>query len=77
MERVTIETPAQWLEAKKIAIIAKKLRGDQQKLPSLYIKEVVVYEFYKWSVRKARFTGVVIGLAIAVAIAAIVKLMGI
>ena len=77
MERVTIETPAQWLEAKQIAIIAKRLQVEPQKLPSLYIKEAVVYEFYKWSVRKARFAGVVIGLAIAVTIAAIVKLMGI
>jgi hypothetical protein len=77
MERVTIETPAQWLEAKKIAIIAKNLQVDPQKMPSLYIKEVVVYEFYKWSSRKALLTGMVIGLAIAVTIAAIVKLMGV
>lgn len=77
MEKITIETPAQWLAAKKLTVVAKRLQARPEKLPPLYIKEAVVYEFYKWSVRKARFTGVVIGLAIAVTIAAIVKLMGI
>ena len=77
MEKLTIETPEQWLEAKKITAVAKQLMVKPERMPSLYIKEAVVHEFYKWSVRKARFTGVVIGLAIAVTIASIVKLMGI
>jgi hypothetical protein len=68
MDKVIIETPKQWLAAQQL-----KLTG---KVPPLYVSEAVVYQFYRWSYRKARFSGIVIGLAIAVAIAAIVKLMG-
>lgn len=77
MEKVIIETPAEWLQAKKLTTIAKSLKVSPEKLPPLYIKEMVVYEFYKFTVRKARFTGVAIGMAISVAIAALVKLGGI
>lgn len=77
MDKVIIETPSQWLEAKKVAMVAKHLKMSPEKLPPLYIKEMVVYEFYKFTVRKARFTGVVIGMAISVAIAALVKLAGV
>lgn len=69
MEKVIIETPAEWLHAQQMRLV--------KKVPPLYVSEAVVYEFYKWSYRKARFTGIVIGLAIAVAIASIIKLMGV
>ena len=69
MEKVIIETPAMWLQAQQLKRV--------EKMPPLYVKESVVYEFYKWSYRKARFIGIVIGLAIAVAIASIIKLMGV
>jgi len=68
MEKLIIETPAAWLQAQQLKLVGKA--------PPLYVSEAVVYEFYKWSYRKARFTGIVIGLAIAVAIALIIKLMG-
>lgn len=45
-------------------------------MPSLYIKETVVYEFYKWSCSKARFTGFAMGLGFAVIVVGIVKLAG-
>ena len=67
MEKIIIETPAAWLQAQQLKLV--------EKVPPLYVSEAVVYEFYKWSYRKARFTGIVIGLAIAVAIALIIKLM--
>ena len=46
-------------------------------MPSLYIKETVVYEFYKWSTHKAMFTGFALGLGFAVAVVCIVKMMGV
>ena len=67
MEKLIIENPQEWLSAHQLK--------TTQKVPPLYVSEAVVYEFYKWSYRKARFTGIVIGLAIAVAIALIIKLM--
>jgi hypothetical protein len=73
MDKLIIENPQQWLRAQQL----KLEEPTPGMMPPLYIKEAVVHEFYKWSVRKARFTGVVIGLAIAVTIASIVKLMGI
>lgn len=69
MEKVIIENPQQWLAAQELKLT--------QKVPPLYVSEATVYQFYRWSYRKARFTGIVIGLAIAVTIAAIVKLMGV
>jgi hypothetical protein len=77
MDKVIIETPSAWLQAKKVTAIAKHLQVKTEKLPPLYIKETVVYEFYKFTSRKAMFTGIVIGMAISVAIAALVKLAGV
>jgi hypothetical protein len=76
MDKVIIETPDAWLQARKVALIANRLQMKPEKLPPLYIKETVVYDFYKFTVRKARLTGVVIGMAISVAIAVLVKLAG-
>ena len=67
--KLCVETPKEWLEAQRLRL--------QKPIPPLYVKEATVYEFYKWSYRKARFTGIVIGLAIAVTIAVTVKLMGV
>jgi hypothetical protein len=72
MDKLTIETPAQWLKAQELK--QSKIIGAL--MPSLYIKETVVYEFYKWSTHKAMFTGFALGLGFAVAVAAIVKLAG-
>ena len=69
MEKVIIETPAQWLKAQELKLT--------QSVPPLYVSEATVYQFYRWSYRKARFSGIVIGLAIAVTVACIVKLMGV
>lgn len=69
MEKVIIENPQQWLAAQELKLT--------QSVPPLYVSEATVYQFYRWSYRKARFTGIAIGLAIAVTIAAIVKLMGV
>lgn len=69
MEKLIIDNPQQWLAAHRLKLT--------QKVPPLYVNEAIVYEFHKWSYRKARFTGIVIGLAIAVTIAAIVKFMGV
>ena len=69
MEKLIIENPQEWLAAQQLRI--------KQKVPPLYVNEATVFEFYKWSYRKARFTGIAIGLAIAVAVACIVKLMGV
>jgi hypothetical protein len=77
MDKITIETGPAWLQAKQLTSIAKHLQVETEKLPPLYIKETVVYEFYKFTSRKAMFTGIVIGMAISVAIAALVKLGGI
>jgi hypothetical protein len=68
MDKLTVETPAQWL-------IAQKLKLNQI-IPPIYIKETVVYEFYKWSHRKAKFEGFAIGLAFAVAVVVTLKLIG-
>lgn len=68
MDKLIIETPAAWLQAQKIKLV--------EKLPPLYVKEEIVYEFYKWSSRKARLGGIVIGMAISVGIAGIIKLAG-
>ena len=72
MDKVAIETPEQWLKAQKLK--QSKIMGSL--MPSLYIKETVVYEFYKWSTHKAMFTGFAMGLGFAVMVAAIVKLAG-
>ena len=72
MDKLTIETPAQWLKAQQLR--QSKIIGEL--MPSLYIKETVVYEFYKWSTHKAMFTGFAFGLGFAVMVAAIVKLSG-
>lgn len=73
MEKLIIESPQQWLRAQQL----KSEEPIPGLMPPLYIKETVVYEFYKWSHRKAQVNGIAIGLAIAVAIAAIVKLVGV
>ena len=72
MDKLTIETPAQWLKAQELN--QSKIIGAM--MPSLYIKETVVYEFYKWSCSKARFTGFALGLGFAVIVVGIVKLAG-
>ena len=72
MDKLTIETPAQWLKAQQLR--QSKIIGAM--MPSLYIKETVVYEFYKWSTHKAMFTGFALGLGFAVMVVAIVKLAG-
>lgn len=68
MDKLTIETPAQWLIAQKLKL--------SQTIPPIYIRETVVYEFYKWTRRKARFEGFAIGLAFAVAVVVTLKLIG-
>ena len=68
MDKLTIETPAQWLAAQQLK--------TSQTIPPIYIKETVVYEFYKWSYRKARFVGFALGLAFAVAVVAMLKIAG-
>ena len=73
MDKLTIETPAQWLKAQELK--QSKIIGAL--MPSLYIKETVVYEFYKWSTHKAMFTGFALGLGFAVAVVCIVKMMGV
>ena len=72
MDKLTIETPEQWLKAHQL----KQSKVIGALMPSLYIKETVVYEFYKWSAHKALFTGFALGLGFAVMVAAIVKLAG-
>jgi len=73
MDKLTIETPAQWLKAQELK--RSSLIGAM--MPSLYIKETVVYEFYKWSTHKAMFTGFALGLGFAVTVVCIVKMMGV
>jgi hypothetical protein len=69
MEKVIVHHAKEWLEARHLRMAGK--------LNPIYINETVVYEFYKFTSRKAMFTGVVIGMAISVAIAALVKLAGV
>ena len=69
MEKVIVDHPKEWLEARNMRMTGK--------VNPIYINEMVVYEFYKYTIQKAKFTGVVIGLAIAVAIASLVKLSGV
>ena len=73
MNKLAIETPEQWLKAQKLK--QSKIIGSM--MPSLYIKETVVYEFYKWSTHKAMFTGFALGLGFAVLVVCIVKMMGV
>ena len=46
MEKIIIETPKQWLAAKKLNFLKRKF-NPTEKLSPLYIKEEVVYEFHK------------------------------
>lgn len=75
MEKQIIETPIQWLNA-----INTRLATPAEMQKKLYVKEDLIKDFNMWSIKHAMIDGfkygVGAGLALAVTIAAIVKLMG-
>jgi hypothetical protein len=69
MEKVMIDEPVQWVQAQE----KQKLKISTA---PIYVNEVVVWQFVRYSINRAKMIGFAYGLGFSVFVATLVKLMG-